>query len=318
MKKLVLILLLLRSLSAAAQISISDFRQSSLDEASSIAVHTDPDGFPCSVLKLSTKQKGWTFDTGLAGIMYTQYTDGAIWLYVPASARHITIAHYEFGTLREWRFPVTLRPGYTYTMTLSYKNTNKAPGAVRDPHMQKPCPPANTACSPALQSSTPLPETSSSLISTKNGKKEFCTHFADLYLGFSCSKNSDNYYETDDRYLLGFSYTWVGKRIGPYISVATDLDEGGSIVGGMAIRLTGSEKTGLDWQVYCGVGLMNETFGLDAGARFAWRSSHKLSRWDFGFGCQFTRGTITPTVSLGLYIWGIPTLIGIGLLTYSL
>ena len=137
MKKLVLILLLLRSLSAAAQISISDFRQSSPDEASSIAVHTDPDGFPCSVLKLSTKQKGWTFDTGLAGIMYTQYTDGAIWLYVPASARHITIAHYEFGTLREWRFPVTLRPGYTYTMTLSYKNTNKAPGAVRDPQDRK-------------------------------------------------------------------------------------------------------------------------------------------------------------------------------------
>ena len=43
-----------------------------------------------------------------------------------------------------------------------------------------------------------------------------------------------------------------------------------------------------------------------------------FGRWDFGFGCQFTRGTITPTVSLGLYIWGIPTLIGIGLLTYSL
>ena len=105
MKKLVLILLLLRSLSAAAQISISDFRQSSPDEASSIAVHTDPDGFPCSVLKLSTKQKGWTFDTGLAGIMYTQYTDGAIWLYVPASARHITTAHYEFETLRKWRLP---------------------------------------------------------------------------------------------------------------------------------------------------------------------------------------------------------------------
>ena len=47
-------------------------------------------------------------------------------LYVPASARHITIAHYEFGTLREWRLhggrPISWAAGtsdiFTVRMTL--------------------------------------------------------------------------------------------------------------------------------------------------------------------------------------------------------
>ena len=121
MKKSILILLLLQSVSVVAQICISDFKQSHSDGAAS-DVRTaldDPYGRLCAVLKLETKQSGWTFDTGLAGIMDTRYEDGLIWLYVPASARKITVAHKEYGVLREWSFPVSLESGHAYTMKLS-------------------------------------------------------------------------------------------------------------------------------------------------------------------------------------------------------
>ena len=123
MKKAILILLLLQTVPVGAQIRISDFKQSHSDGAAS-DVRTalaDPDGKLCALLKLETKQSGWTFDTGLAGIMDTKYEDGLIWLYVPASARKITVAHKDYGTLREWSFPISLEPGRTYTMKLSYQ-----------------------------------------------------------------------------------------------------------------------------------------------------------------------------------------------------
>ena len=83
MKKsiLILILMLLQSFTVAAQIRISDFKQSYTDGAAS-DVRTsllDPDGRLCALLKLETKQSGLTFDTGLAGSIDTRYEDGLIW-----------------------------------------------------------------------------------------------------------------------------------------------------------------------------------------------------------------------------------------------
>jgi hypothetical protein len=303
MKKSILILLILQSVTVAAQIRISDFKQSILDGAASdvMTALADPDGRLCAVLKLETKQSGWTFDAGLAGIMDTRYEDGIIWLYVPASAKSITVAHKEYGTLREWSFPVSLEPGRTYTMKLSYERPrHPVPAAIRTTTRETTVKPA-PAPKPVLVHQNP-----------------FCNHFADSHIGCSYTTNYSGNYERDDEYWFGLSYTWIGERIGPYISLGTNLDESGSIFGGVAYRITDPYTASLDWQVYGGLGFMDGMFGLDVGTRFAWRSSSKLSHWDFGFGCQFTNGMIMPTVSVGLCIWGIPTLIGIGLVAYAL
>ena len=117
---------------------------------------------------------------------------------------------------------------------------------------------------------------------------------------------------------IGVSYTWIGNRVGLYLSASTDFDGGFSVFGGAAVRLTNPKTAFLDWQVYGGAGLMDGMFGFDVGTRFGWRSSHSLSHWDFGFGCQFSKGFIMPTVSVGLYIWGIPVLVGIGLIACAI
>ena len=336
MKKSILILMLLQSFTVAAQIRISDFKQSHTDGAAS-DVRTslsDPDGNLCAVLKLETKQSGWTFDTGLAGIMDTRYEDGLIWLYVPASARKITVAHKEYGVLREWSFPVSLEPGRTYTMKLSYDERPRqttstttrttAPRTTTVNPTPAPNPRPATVYQPTPRRATPSYSAASSspdlghLFEPSRDEKLFCNHFADFYMGFGCSKYYSEHYEMNDDYWFGLSYTWIGERIGPYMSLGTNFDECGSIFGGVAYRITNPDTASLDWQVYGGIGLLEGMFGLDVGTRFAWRSSYKLSHWDFGFGCQFTHGMIMPTVSVGLYIWGIPTLIGLGLVACAM
>ena len=319
MKKTLLILILLRCITVSAQIRISDFKQSVSDGAAADFRTTvdDPDGQPCAILKLETKLDGWTFDAGLAGIIDTKYGDGIIWIYLPASARKLTVAHSEYGVLRDWSFPVSLEPGRTYTMKLSYDrpiqtspdkpSSRVSPQATRD--RVSPSAYRSVTSSPPSMVTDHAPR----YVVTPS-ERAFSDHFVDFYMGFNCSRDIEDHYSFDDETWFGFSYTWIGNRVGPYVSLAFNADGCFSVLGGAAFRLTDPETATMDWHLYGGSGLIDECLGFDVGTRFAWRSSHKLSHWDFGFGCQFSQGSITPTVSVGLYIWGIPTVLCLGLI----
>ena len=333
MKKSILILLLFQSFVAAAQIRIADFKLSYTDGAGADFRTSiqDPDGRLCAVLKLETKQSGWTFDTGLAGIIDTRYEDGIIWLYVPAYARKITVAHKDYGVLREWNFPVSLEPGRTYTMKL----TNERPHSTYSaPRTTTPSTPASTPKSRPKSAYQPTPQRETTTIPTRSYassetewsnifspnrvKKEFCNHFIDFYTGFGCSKDYGENYVATGEICCGFSYTWIGNKVGPYLSLGIDNDECGSILGGIAYRITDSNTTNIDWQLYGGAGLVYGAFGFELGTRLAWGSLYSLSHWDLGFGCQFSQGMIIPTVSVGLYIWGIPAIIGVAIVTCAI
>ena len=318
MKKTLLILILLKCITVSAQIRISDFKQSFSDGAAA-DVRTsvvDPDGQLCSVLKLETKLTGWTFDAGLAGIIDTRYGDGIIWIYVPASARKLTVAHSEYGVLRDWSFPVSLEPGRTYTMKLSFerpRQTNQAQHTVKVSTQATPTR-VSSAMTRRITPPVPVPVLDNSIpYSSRDSERSFCNHFVDFFIGFNCSKYYDDYYEFDDEAWFGFSYTWIGNRVGPYMSLAFNSDECFSALGGVAFRLTDPRTATLDWHLYGGAGLINEGLGFEFGTRFAWCSTNRLSHLDFGFGCQFSQESIIPTVSVGLYIWGIPTVICLGL-----
>ena len=297
----VILLLALHCLGSAAQVRIADFRQSYSDGAAS-DVRTsvaDPTGQPCAVLKMETSQSGWTFDAGLAGIMDTRYEKGCIWLYVPASARKITVAHQEYGVLRDWIIPASLESGRTYTMRLLHERRRTAssapapkPEPVRVPRYEVP----TVRPAPSFPDKPDKSLKSPSLFDS-GGTKHFCSSFVDLNLGF----------DEDEACTTVLRYTSLKNRVGWYAGIGIDYNAGGMFVGGAAFRLTDEYRTFLDIQLYAGAGI-GEIGMLEAGVRFAFKSETGISSWDFGMGVQLCDGVVMPTLELGLCIWGVPLL----------
>ena len=279
MKRTLIILALLQSLTVTAQIRITDFKVAASDNPRTFC--TDPDGELCAALKLETKLSGWTFDAGLPGIIDTRYEEGAIWLYVPKSVRKLTVAHKEYGVLRDWPIPVSLAAGHTYSMTLTRE-------------VSKPVPVRQTA-----QRTNTINRTS------------FSSHFRDMTAAIVVERAMEGGFEPSDYYRFGLSYTWLGKWVGPYISGSTNFDGDWAVAAGAAFRLTNPETSAMDWQLYAGPALSATGFGAEIGTRIAWRTKGSVSLWDFGIGCQFYRDQIVPSVSVGLCIWGIPVALGI-------
>ena len=73
-RTLAIVLVLLQAFNLAGQIRIKDFQPAvrGTQSASLEFTCTDLEGDPCAVLALKTDIAGWTFDTGLSGIMDTQ------------------------------------------------------------------------------------------------------------------------------------------------------------------------------------------------------------------------------------------------------
>ena len=310
---LILVLLLLGASSWGQTLRISDFKAAVADGAGAdvrTAV-TDPDGELCAVLRMETRLTGLTFEAGLSGIMDVRYGDGVIYLFIPRSARKISVAHKDYEALRDYPIPMTLEAGRSYSMKLTIDQPKPKPSpAPANKVSQAPArtqtynPAAKTVQQPVRKEFSVVPET-----------KDFCTHFIDAYVGFQCYE-FDYGFSMDD-YWVGASYTWLEKRVGGYVSAGIDMDVAFSLFAGPAVRLTSPETSGLDLQLYSGIGVMNGSFAVDTGIRFAWRSKYDISFWDFSIGCQYYDKTIGPTVSVGIGIWGIPVVIGLGLVVLA-
>ena len=293
MRNFLTILALLFSFAASAQsIRISDFKATITDATAPDAVQ-DADGALCTILRMETEETGWTFEAGMAGITDVMYGKDVIYVYVPAGARILSVAHPNAAPLRNWNIPQRLEPGRTYSMKLEIFVPQSAPVEKPKRVISKPKPTPKPVPSPAF--------------SNRVYEKDFCWHFADAYLGFV----NDREGYTDECF-VGLRYTYLQHRVGPYISAAFSTDEMSAFFAGAAYRFTHPESSDLDFQAYGGVGLVyGGLLAGEAGIRFGWKSSHKLSGLDFGVGCQFWKGTITPTVEVGLYIWGIPVVCGL-------
>ena len=261
----------------------------------------DPDGRPCAVLRLQTEMTGLTFEAGLAGIMDVRYEKGMVWLYVPASARTLSVAHPEYGVLRAWPFPESLEPGGCYAMKLE---RGRRPAPPEKTYAAKR--PAASPSSATTNQAARRPAAQEAKPAVKKAPKEpkFASHFIDLYGGVQLYGNSGDAGLED--VWVGLNYTWMGKRVGPYVSVGGSANGEWEILGGAAVRLTDPGRTALDLHLYGGLGYVESGLGFDLGTRFAWRGTCSVSKWDFAVGCQYHDRRFTPTISIGSYIWGIP------------
>ena len=307
MKRILLTLcLLLPPVLRAQTLRIDDFRMDLADGAAADprTMVPDLDGEPCAALRIETQLSGWTFDAGLGGIMDVRYVKGAVILYIPAGTRRLTVAHKEYGILRDWPFPTPLESGRTYSMKLV-----RVPAAPKPQPKSSPLPDRRAAGRPSRETA-PNPSVQRDAAPVSSGGKSFCRHFVDMYLGYGFERFDGGLCASGQTW-TGLSYTWIGNRIGPYVSAGWDFDSSFSVMAGGAFRLTPPESAQLDWQLYGGAGLIDERLGVEIGTRFGWRTHSPVSKWDFGVGCQLYRDHVVPTVSVGLYIWGIPTVIGL-------
>ena len=78
----------------------------------------DQNGERAALIKIQTPERGFTFDGGSLGIVATEEHAGEIWLYVPRRAQKLIIQHPEFGVLRDWYYPISIKGARTYEMIL--------------------------------------------------------------------------------------------------------------------------------------------------------------------------------------------------------
>lgn len=255
----------------AQSISVTQFKAAPNDfsAAAQGTRRLDPDGDACALVKISTHQTGFSFDAGANCIADVIYSDPGVWLYLPSGTRKVTISHKQFGTVYGWQFPINLEPARTYEMTL--KTDMPKPVRVRPPRPVKP----------------------------DFDVTGFSTHFLQGHIGMEIYQG--DFIGT----VIGVNYSFVPKRMGFYTSVELGIDsETFNVFVGPAIRMLDSSSY-TDWQLYAGLGYAGDSFGVDVGTKFGWKSDKILSRWDFSLGCQYWGdGTIVPYVGLGAGITG--------------
>lgn len=102
-------------------ISVTSFKllDTDLTANTSGTSERDQNGEYAALIKIVTRETGFTFDCGMLGIVKTVQTPGEIWLYLPRGAQKITIKHPQLGVLRNYYFPVSIVGARTYEMILT-------------------------------------------------------------------------------------------------------------------------------------------------------------------------------------------------------
>lgn len=281
----ILAALLLCQAMAGQSLAISGFREDG--HAPQGGVPLDEDGRPCALLRLKTRETGLTFDAGLAGIEDIEWGDGEVLLWLPSSAKAITVAKPGSEPLRGWTIPGRLSPGGAYTARLE----------VRWPEFRIAEPKAYTS---AIRES-------GGRVRLDVDTSDASTHFIDAVVGFPCDGQSDEWWG-------GLRYTCLPDAFGFYGAVTGSAYGEGAFFAGGAWRFLCRGTEPLDWHLFGGIGLTGgRKPALEAGVRVAFKTGRRFSGLDIGLGVQVWDGYAVPTVEVGLYIWGVPVLCALSL-----
>ena len=114
-----MIYLSINVLNAQKQIIVDTFKVNVNDlDARVLNPKKDRNGALCAIIKVITKQSGFTWDSDMLGIDSTCYKNGAYWLYVPQGAQRLSIFHPELEDLRNYEYPIPIEKATVYEMIL--------------------------------------------------------------------------------------------------------------------------------------------------------------------------------------------------------
>lgn len=114
---------------SAQSMSVESFRllENDLTANTYGTMEYDQNGQTAALIKVSTLEKGFVFDGGMLGIVKTEQKVGEVWVYVPFGLQRITIAHPDFGVLRDYYFPISIQKARTYEMVLKTVRPEREP-----------------------------------------------------------------------------------------------------------------------------------------------------------------------------------------------
>lgn len=137
MKRLLIILpLVCCLLPLQAQIGVASFSEDiTCQDARVHHPKRDKDGVLCALLKISTTEQDFNFETGSLGVVATEYRTGEVWLYLPAGTMRLKITHARLGSLEGdnipngyYEFPAPLTSGHVYAMRLTHERVQVVVG----------------------------------------------------------------------------------------------------------------------------------------------------------------------------------------------
>ena len=101
---------------SAQKIVVQSFRLDEADLTANTAGTTvlDQNGQKCALIKIETTQSGFSFDTGMLGVIKTEQHPGEVWVYVPEGVKRMTITHPQLGVLRDHDLGLTVKRAKTY------------------------------------------------------------------------------------------------------------------------------------------------------------------------------------------------------------
>ena len=124
--------------------------------------------------------------------------------------------------------------------------------------------------------------------------------FANNFINFQGGTNIKT-----GEYFLGLSYAFIKSHLGFRLSGYMGLEKSFNpyiVTFDPVFRLT-NDNSALDLHFYIGGGVYNDLPIGETGFRFAWKTEHNMSLWDFSLGCMGTLdGDIIPTFGLGVAI----------------
>ena len=115
---LLLGLLFMSIVTAAQNLKVQQFRllENDMTANSYGTQKLDQNGEKAALIKIQAPERGFTFDGGSLGIVAQEEHNGEIWLYVPRSARRLTINHKDYGVLRDYYYDIPIEGARTYEM----------------------------------------------------------------------------------------------------------------------------------------------------------------------------------------------------------
>ena len=124
----------------AQSLSVESFRllENDLTANTYGTMEYDQNGQVSALIKVQTLEKGFVFDGGMLGIVKVDQKAGEMWVYVPYGLQRITIAHPDFGVLRDYYFPIPIEKARTYELKLIATRPEPTPEKVSETKREEP------------------------------------------------------------------------------------------------------------------------------------------------------------------------------------